>query len=258
MGWPNDPDGRAASVAIVRGWLDGSRTVPRRLRQIQTDWARVADIFNLHLDLTEGSHQERRGGPSVGKAIAVAAGSIRARGAHAANLWRAWKQYKDVAHLVAAATIISAEVRRRAKTRPFGEFGLGADRLPPFTIAMLMPDFVLSLGLSFQEYGLNSTPQSREEPMLDPETLWRIAPTINVVAIPPPVRKVSGEAIAILNARRAGNRGKAKPSKTIPATTVTDTVTASTNVAPSAATAAWAIPNDTVVDSAINDVHNSE
>ncbi len=207
MGWPNDPESRAASVAIVRRWREGSRFIPSRLRQIQTDWVRVADISNIHLDLTEGSHQQRRGGPSVGKAIAVAAGSIRARGAHAANLWRAWKEYKDVAHLVAAATIISAEVRRRAKTRPFGELGLGADRLPPFTIAMLMPDFVLSLALSFQEYGLSSIPQSREQPMLDPENLWRIAPDMNVVAVPPPVRKVSREAIAILNARRAGNRG---------------------------------------------------
>jgi hypothetical protein len=258
MGWPNDPDGCAASVAITRGWLEGSRAVPPRLRQIQTDWARVADIFHTHRDLTEGGHQRRRGGSSVGKAIEVAAGSIEAKGGHHANLWRAWKEYKDVAHLVTAATILSFDALQRAKVKSFGEFGLDADRLCPFTIAMMMPDFVLSLALSFQEYGLNSTPQSREEPMLDPGTLWRIAPTINVVAVPPPVRKVSGEAIAILNARRAGNRGKAKPSKTIPATTVTDTVTASTNVAPSAATAACAMPNDTVVDSAINDVHNSE
>ena len=51
MGWPNDPDARAASVRILRGWSDGSKSVPPRLRQIQTDWVRVADIFNLHYDL---------------------------------------------------------------------------------------------------------------------------------------------------------------------------------------------------------------
>jgi hypothetical protein len=72
----------------------------------------------------------------------------------------------------------------------------------------MLPDFVLSLALSYQDYGLSSIPQSREQPMLDPETLWHIAPEMNVVAVPPPVRKVRGEAIAILNARRAGNRGK--------------------------------------------------
>jgi hypothetical protein len=201
---------------MVRGWFEESRAVPSRLRQIQTDWVRVCDIFSLHLDLTEGGHQRGRGGPSVGKAIGVAAGSIQARGAHAANLWRAWKEYKDVAHVVTAAAIICAEARQLVKVKPFGDFGLDADRLGPFTIAMMMPDFVLSLALSFQEYGLNSTPQSRVRPMLDPETLWRIAPEMNVVAVPPPVHKVTKEAIAILNSRRAGNRGKAKPSKTTP------------------------------------------
>jgi hypothetical protein len=40
------------------------------------DWARVADIFNLHLDLTDGGHQKRRGGPSIGKAITIAAPSM--------------------------------------------------------------------------------------------------------------------------------------------------------------------------------------
>jgi hypothetical protein len=216
MGWPHDPEGRAASVAIVRSWPEGTRAVPRRLRQIQTDWARVADILSMHLDLTEGGHQQRRGGPSIGKAIAVAAGSIEARGAHPANLWRAWTEYKDVAHLVTAATILSLDARERAKVKSFGDFGLDADRFAPFTIAMMMPDFVLALALSLQEHGLNSTPQSREEPMLDPENLWRIHPDMNVVAVPPPVREVSREVMVILDARRAGNRGKAKRAKTTP------------------------------------------
>jgi len=223
MGWPNDPEGRAASATMMRGWIEGLRVIPPRLRQIQTDWARVADIFNTHLDLAKGGHQPRRGGSSIGKAIAVVAGSIRARGARPANLWRAWKQYKDVAHLVTAATILNLDALERTKVKSFGELGLDADRLAPFTIAMMMPDFVLSLALAFQEYGLGSTPHSREQPMLDPENLWRIAPDMNVVTVPPPVRKVSGEAIAILNARRAGNRGKAESSKITPVTTGTDT-----------------------------------
>jgi hypothetical protein len=251
MGWPNDPDGRAASVAIVRGWFEGSRAVPRRLRQIQTDWARIADISHVHRDLTEGGHQRYRGGPSIGKAIAVVAGSIRARGAHAANLWRAWKEYKDVAHLVTAATIITDEVRRLAKIRPLGELGLGTDRLGPFTIAMMMPDFVLSLAMSFQEYGLSSIPQSREQPMLDPENLWRIAPDMNVVAVPPLVRTVTNEAIAILKVRRAGNRGKAKRSETTPVTTGTGI--SAPAPASGAATAEYGMPDGAVVNPAVND-----
>jgi hypothetical protein len=216
MAWPNDPDARAASVALLQGWFEGSKVIPPRLRQIQSDWVRVADIFNLHCDLTAGGHQQRRGGPSIGKAIAVAAASIRARGAHAANLWRAWKGYKDVAHLVTAAAVISHEARRMARVKPFGESGLPFSQLQPFLIAMLMPDFVISLALSFQEYGLSSIPQSREQPMLDPETLWRVPPDIGAVAVPPPVRKVDRTGITILNTRRAGNRGKSKVRKTTP------------------------------------------
>jgi hypothetical protein len=72
---------------------------------------------------------------------------------------------------------------------------------------MLMPDFVLSLALWLQEYGLKSIPQSREQPMLDPETLWRVPPDINVVAIPPPARKIDSDSIAVLNAHHGGGAG---------------------------------------------------
>jgi hypothetical protein len=218
MAWPNDPEARAASEPLLRRWFEGSKANPPRLRQIQTDWVRVADIFSLHYDLAAGSHQHRRGGSSIGKAIAVTAASIRAKGANTANLWRAWKAYKDVAHLVAAAGVISAQARILASVKPFGKSGLpsGQILLLPFLIAMLMPDFVISLALSFQEYGLSSIPQSREQPMLDPDTLWRVPPDIGAVAVPPPPRKVDQTGIAILNARRAGNRGKSKVAKTTP------------------------------------------
>jgi hypothetical protein len=214
MAWPNQPELRAESVAALRGWFEGSRVIPPRLRQIQTDWGRVGDIFNIHYDLTAGDHQRRRGGSSIGKAISIAAARIRARGARAANLWRAWQAYKDVAHLVTAATIITADARERAKVKPIGEFGPHARKLPPLHITMLMPDFVLSVALWLQEYGLKNIPQSREQPMLDPETLWRVPPNINVVAVPPPARKIDSHGIAVLNARRAGSRGKSKPRKT--------------------------------------------
>jgi hypothetical protein len=81
---------------------------------------------------------------------------------------------------------------------------------------MLMPDFVMSVALSFQEYGLSSIPQSRNESTLDPETLWRIGPDMNVVVVPLPVRKIGQNGLAILNARRAGNRGRVNISKTTP------------------------------------------
>ncbi len=216
MGWPNDPETRAASTAILRGWPKGSQDVPPRLRQTQTDWARVADIFNLHCDLTEGSHQPRRGGPSIGKAIELAAAQSKGWGTSKANLWESWKRYKDVAHLVTAATIISADAHERAKVKPFGEFGPASKQFQPFPIAMLLPDFVLAVAVFLQNYGLASIPHGREEPMLDPETLWRISPDMNVASIAPPVRKINRHGSAVLNVRRAGNRGTTKRLKTTP------------------------------------------
>ncbi len=102
------------------------------------------------------------------------------------------------------------DVHERARVKPFGEFGPAPEQLQPLPIAMLLPDFVLAIGLFLQNYGLANIPQAREEPMLDPETLWRIRPDINVVPIAPPVRKIDRHGIDVLNARRAGNRGKSK------------------------------------------------
>jgi hypothetical protein len=216
MGWPNDVQARAEAIAIVRGWPMGSKSMPGRLRQIEFDWTRVADIFSLHYDLEVGDHQRRRGGPSIGKAIDLAAAQARVKGMGRANLWKAWTEYKDVAHLVTAATIICADAHARAKIKPFGEFGLARSQLRPFHIAMLLPDFVLSFALFWQNYGLEHYPQSRDEPILDPETLWRIPPAMNVSPIKPPVRKIDHRGIAVLNARRAGNRGKRKHRETTP------------------------------------------
>ena len=67
-----------------------------------------------------------------------------------------------------------------------------------------------------QNYGLANIPQAREEPMLNPETLWRIRPDMNVASIAPPVRKINRPGIAVLKERRAGNRGKSKRLKTTP------------------------------------------
>jgi hypothetical protein len=161
MGWPNDPQARAASVDIVRGWQQRSTSMPPRLRQIQFDWAAVADIFSLHCDLTVSGRQRRRGGPSIGKAIELAAALSRSKGMGKANLWRRWAAYKDVAHLVTAATIIRADAHARAKVKPFGDFGLPRDQLHPLLIAMLLPDFVLSLALFWQNYGLEHYSQAR-------------------------------------------------------------------------------------------------
>ena len=80
MGWPNDPQARAESVNILRKLPQGSTSMPPRLRQIQSDWAAVADICSLFYDLTVTGHQRHRGGPSIGKAIELAGHSSEGQG----------------------------------------------------------------------------------------------------------------------------------------------------------------------------------
>ena len=43
-------------------------------------------------------------------------------------------------------------------------------------------------------------------------TVWlrRIRPDVKVVPVPPPVREINSKGTAVLNARRAGIRGKSK------------------------------------------------
>ena len=209
MGWPNDPADRDESLRMVRSWSEGSESVPPRLGRIQHEWLRVADAFHCYCDLIDGQHQERRGGPSIGKAITLVEAKAKSRGTGAATLWEYWKTYKDVAHLVTAAVLICVNARRGALNHPFGPSGLSLDQFGPLQMVMLMPDLVLAAALEFEPYGLMQSQHARTEPALDPETLWCIPPDMNVAPIPPPMRKLSGEDLAILNARRAGNRGRA-------------------------------------------------
>ena len=79
-----------------------------------------------------------------------------------------------------------------------------------------MPDFVLAVARSFEEFALTKI-NKRVDAGLDPETLWRIPKDSNVVPVPPPTRTIRGEDTRILNARRAGNRGKRNTPPTEPA-----------------------------------------
>jgi hypothetical protein len=210
---PNDETARDALVRALWSWADASENVPPlapdELRRIQTNWLRVADIFHIYCDLIEGRHQERRGGPSIGKAITLVEATTTSWGTGAANLWKLWGTYKDVAHLVAAASLICAEARHMFRNRPLGPSGLSATQIIPFQMAWLMPDFVLAVAMEFERYGLGVASNSRKESVLDPDTLWRIPADINAVPFPLLIRKLRPRDIVVLNNRRAGNRGQA-------------------------------------------------
>jgi hypothetical protein len=213
-------EARAPLLRMLRTWQKGSEGDPpaimRKLGRIQHSWLRVADVFHLLSDLTAGRHQARRGGPSIGKAITLAKANTKSWGTGASSFWKIWSTYKDVAHLVTAATLICSESRSAFTRKPFGPSGLAWNQRIPFQMAMLMPDLVIAVALNLEDLGLSVVPHALAEPMLDPETLWRIPPDINVVPVSPPVRKIRRQDLAVLNKRRAGNRGKAKVRKTTP------------------------------------------
>jgi len=209
MAWPNEPAARDAALRMLRSWGHGSTAVPPRLPRIQHEWLRVADVFHSYCDLMDGRHQARRGGPSIGKAITLVAAKAQSWGTSEPSLWRYWEKYKDVAHLVAAAALICREARIQSRKSPFGPLGLSVNQLVPFQMGMLMPDLVLAVALEFEARGLREPSIARTEPAFDQRTLWRIPPDINVEAFPHLIRELGPDDLATLNARRAGNRGKA-------------------------------------------------
>ena len=212
MAWPNDE-------TLRDDWLKAHQSddqpaldmLSRKLKIIQQHWARTADICHLHYDLTYGGHQKRRGGPSVGKAISLIAANAKSKGTGTAKLWEIWKTYKDVAHLVTAAVLVSAEARERHRKTPYG---LKLHELQPYRMAMLMPELVLGEGITIQRYGLEAVTDARTEPLFDPESLWRIPEDINLMPLDLPPRKITKDDLAVLSARRAGKRGKPKPRTT--------------------------------------------
>src|SRR5258708_38054364 len=109
-------------------------TVLKGLGRIQHDWLGVADILHIQYDLVEGHHQARRGGPSIGKSITLAATNANSCGTGAATFWKNWSTYKDVAHLIAAATLICAEAGTTYRNKPLWPGGFSWSHFLPCTV----------------------------------------------------------------------------------------------------------------------------
>jgi hypothetical protein len=75
---------------------------------------------------------------------------------------------------------------------------------------------VISIAMTIETYGLQCVAVGRTEPLFDPESLWRLPPDINLPPLEPPTRRITKTDQTVLNARRAGNRGRRKQRKTTP------------------------------------------
>ena len=208
MAWPNDP-------VMRQRWLEAHRRndqstikkLTEGLKIVQQHWAGVADMVRLHMDLTHGGHQRRRGGPSLSKSVALIDANAKAKGTGAAKLWEIWRVYKDVAHLVTGALLVAAEAQTRHRSAPYG---LRLHQFQPYRMAMLLPELVLAVAMSIEEYGLGQIAHGQTEPMFDPKSVWRIPADINLAPVAPPDRALTEKDLAVLKNRRAGNRGNAK------------------------------------------------
>jgi hypothetical protein len=214
MFYPASEALRASFGSALRSYPDPLRLNLKGMRRIQYRWLRVTDVFHLHYDMATGGHQARRGGPTISKAVHLAAKNTKSLGTSEPTFWSAWKAFRDVAPLVTSTVLIWDNARRVFNNEYLGAFRTHDDaepitlnQLSPFHITLLMPDFVLAVARSFEDFALTKV-TSRVDTGLDSETLWRIPADINVVPIPPPRRAIRVEDTRTLHVRRAGNRGR--------------------------------------------------
>lgn len=223
MFYPANEEARASLGSRLRSSEDPLRLNLKGMRRIQYKWLRGADVFQLYYDMALGGHQSRRGGATISKAVHLAAKNTKSVGTSEPTFWSAWKAYKDIAPLVAATIAIFANARLVITSEYVAAFRTHDDaepinpaQLTPFHIALLMPDLVLAVGRSFEEFGLTKI-NNRSDAGLDPETLWRIPEDVNVEPVPPPIRNIRRVDKLVLNARRAGNRGRHNKAHVDPA-----------------------------------------
>jgi hypothetical protein len=207
---------RNTFVEALRSVPDPIRLNLKGMGRVQYKWLRVADVFHIHYDLAAGAHQSHRGGATISKAVYLAARNSKSLGTSEATFWSAWKAFKDVAPLVTATVLIWDNARRVFNDEYLGAFRthdeaepITLDQLSLFHVLMLMPELVLAVGRSFEDFALTKI-SNRVDAGLDPETLWRTPEDVNVVPVSPPTRSIRSVDKIVLNRRRAGNRGKLK------------------------------------------------
>ena len=219
MGWPNDETERdrwmATAVTIFAAEQDASDSRVKtpteaklelfgglravaygslsylmdKLGAVQNRWPRVADVLQLIIDISQETRGPIRGGASISKAYDVLRGHRALP--RKSQLSKDWRDFRDVAHLIAAAAAIASACRGKPAQQG------GSAVLTP---VLLVPEVVLALGLAYQEFGLSFKPHGQREPVLPPETLWRVPRAVPV--FPLPVRRLSDEDFKYLTTKR--------------------------------------------------------
>jgi hypothetical protein len=162
------------------------------IAQVQRRWLLVADIFQMIVDMAHDEGIALRRGSSISKAVELC--ELERKMPGHSQLRKAWSDFRDVAHLIAASAYLAHE--GLANTAAAHE----ASILKAIWIA---PDAVLALAAGFQESGLQPKAVRKESPSLRPDKVWRIPH--GLVPKKPFVvfRRLTEEQLGHLSTRRA-------------------------------------------------------
>ena len=108
-----------------------------------------------------------------------------------------WSRYKDVAHVCGAILLLDNNISDEMRV---------IEDLPGLSAVYYHTPFVLCLARVYQEFGLSYVPHGRREPILPPETLWRLPEVVPHVPEKVIVGPMSEEDLAFLRDRKATSR----------------------------------------------------
>jgi hypothetical protein len=182
MAWPNDEESRDRWMASgnTRRWafqdgVSGPRAISLfgglesvagealdgvggRLLAESNKWTAVADVMQIVVDV-HFAGLSLAGGASVSKAMTLCADDQS--GLSEGQMRRHWSRFRDVAHLLAAGAVLATE---------------GGGSI--FTAAWHAPDSLLGVSAGYESFGLTFTPHGQRDPLLPPDSAWRLALSI--------------------------------------------------------------------------------
>lgn len=176
MGWPNDENKRNQwMTAIAAAGLLQTEEAPDQLEPVrllaepaldakatelesfQDAWTAVADVYQRLIDMATEDELVLRKGPSITKAIDLCQLDKQYG---RAQLERFWSQYRDVAHLAAAAAFLTTSEN--------------ADAGSIFSAAWISPDAVIGIADGLEMFGLSNKSHGATDTFLPSETTWRL------------------------------------------------------------------------------------